>query len=96
MFRGSIFIHLSYSQANSSHAANHQASDEALRLLTHKPQCAYLSVTDSGTAYGSSVVGTVLAAAERVVPAPQLITMPVDSHHLMSQGKKVSVICVVS
>jgi len=56
-----------------------------------QPQCAYLSVTDSRTAYGSTVIGSVLAAAGGGLPRPQLITTLMDSEDLMSQGKLVCV-----
>ena len=85
-----FLFYYSLVQADSSDGG-YLASDEALRQVSLKPQCAYLSVTDSHTAYGSAVIGSVLATSGNVAPRPQLISAAVDSHHLMDQGEHVRV-----
>ncbi len=65
--------------------AAYPASDEALRLVMHKPECRWLSVTNGDNSYGSEVVASVLNPAD-TTPRPHLILLPMDSRNFATQG----------
>ena len=64
--------------------AAYPASDEALRIVSRKPQCSWLSVTNGDNAYGSAVVRTVL---ETQRPLPNLVMLPMSSRNFDNEGK---------
>lgn len=67
--------------------AGYPASDEAMRQLMQKPQCAWMSITNGDNAYGSAVVSTVLGAAKTVTPTPNLVMLPMSSRNFDNLGR---------
>jgi hypothetical protein len=67
--------------------AGYPASDEAMRIVMQKPQCAWLSVTNGDNAYGSGVVNALLKMDGAVRPSPELVLMPMDSRNFDNWGK---------
>lgn len=63
--------------------AAYPASDEAMRILSQKPQCAWLSVTNGDNIYGSAAVHTILTP---VRSKPNLVMLPMSSRNFDSGG----------
>ena len=73
--------------------AGYPASDEAMRQIMQKPQCAWMSITNGDNAYGSAVVRTVLEAATAVTPVPNLVMLPMSSRNFDNLGRLDVLVC---
>lgn len=64
--------------------AGYPASDEAMRIVLDKPQCAWVSVTNGDNAYGSEVINAVLQLSGD--QKRDLVVMPMDSRNFANEG----------
>lgn len=63
-----------------------------MRILSMRPQCAWLSVTNGDNIYGSGVVGTILTPLRN---QPHLVMLPMSSRNFDSGGEFQSVLAVL-